>query len=79
MPGKCLGYISCGANLDRCIAAARELGIDVIPVRRTGEVRFTYPGMNRSIRVNGRRKDAPLAVVKFINEVWEMQRAPDAA
>jgi len=79
MPGKCLGRITCGANLDQCISAARELGIDVTTVRRTGEIRFTYPDMNRSIRVNRRRKDAPLAVVKFVNEVWRMQQAPDAA
>lgn len=75
MPGKCLGYISCGVNLDQCISAARELGIEVTAVRRTGEIRFAYPGMNRSVRINSRRKDAPLAVVKFVNEVWQFQQA----
>ena len=75
MPGKCLGYLTSGANLDKCVAAARELGIAVTSVRRTGEIRFTYPGMNRSIRVNSRRKDAPLALIKFINEVAKLQQA----
>jgi hypothetical protein len=75
MPGKCLGCLTLGANLDKCVSVARELGIEVTSVRRTGEIRFTHADMDRSIRVNRRRKDAPLAVIKFINEVWRKHQA----
>jgi hypothetical protein len=69
-----VGCLGSGINLNKSIQIARALGIRVTSVRRTGEIRFSFPGLERSVRVNGRRKDAPLALIKFINDVLRIQR-----
>lgn len=41
----------------------------VEPVRRTGEVRYRHPMMAKTARADGRRKDAPMHLVKFVHSV----------
>ena len=45
--------------------AARKMGVTVQACRRSGEIKFVFPS-GRQIKANGRRKDAPLVVVKAL-------------
>lgn len=54
-----------GTNLLDLVRLAPELGVEVTNVRRTGELRFRHPALTTSVRVNGRRKDAPRALTAF--------------
>lgn len=58
-----------GANLAEVIAHAREIGVEVLCVRRTGEIRFRHSSQPHTIRLNGRRKDASRAATTFVNKV----------
>lgn len=58
-----------GKNLAALVRRAPEIGIAVNPVRRTGELRFSHPAMNNTVRVNGRRKDSPRALTTFFIHV----------
>lgn len=49
------------------IAEAKRLGIEVEPVRRTGEVRFTSPFIDKPVTLNNRRSDSSRAVEKLID------------
>lgn len=62
-----------GCNLADAIRRALDLGISVQPVRRTGELRFTYPLLPDRPRVNGRRKDAPRALTDFVTRVERLR------
>ena len=61
-----------GLNLLDCIRLARRFGCDVQPVKRTGEIRFTHPKIEKSVRVDGRRKDASRALTAWLNRVARM-------
>lgn len=56
-------------NLEKSVRYARELGIDVTTKNRTGELVFSHPSVDRTVRANARRKDTPRAVVTFIRKV----------
>lgn len=58
-----------GANLIDCQRLARELGCEVTPVRKTGEILFYHPNASERMRVNGRRKDAPRVLTHWLNRV----------
>jgi hypothetical protein len=64
------GNFACsGLNLLDCIRLAKRFGCDVQPVKRTGEIRFTHPNIEKSVRVDGRRKDAPRALTAWLNRL----------
>lgn len=58
--------ISHGMNLKDGLAIARTMGCSVEPRRRTGEIQVVDPASRRRVLVNGRRKDAPRALTKFL-------------
>jgi hypothetical protein len=57
-----------GCNLREALIHATQLGCEVEYVNRTGEVRVYLPG-HRSVRLNGRRKDAPRALTTLLNQI----------
>lgn len=59
-----------GANLLDCEKSARQLGCNVEPVNGTGEIRFSHPKIQRTLTVDGRRKDAPRALTAWLNRVF---------
>ena len=61
--------IAQGCDLKHALQIARRNGISVEPVRRTGEIRFSHPSQSRTLRCNGRRKDAPRELVAFLRDV----------
>jgi NACalpha-BTF3-like transcription factor len=61
--------IASGANLRDCEKLAKQLGCDIETVNGTGEIRFSHPTIQKSIRVGGRRKDAPRALTAWLNGV----------
>jgi len=60
-----------GMNLRDAIDAARELGVSVESVRRTGELRFEVmiDGAPKRLVHNARRKDASAALVGFLRRL----------
>lgn len=59
------------------IAEAKRLGIEVEPVRRTGEVRFRSPLLGGpAVTMNHRRDDASRAVEKLIDRHYRMMVGP---
>jgi hypothetical protein len=56
-------------NLIDAERAARSLGVTVLKVYRTGEIRFMHPSFTRSVKVNERRKDAPRALLVALRKV----------
>jgi hypothetical protein len=59
------------------IAEAKRLGIEVEPVRRTGEVRFRSPLLGGPpVTMNHRRDDASRAVEKLIDRHYRMLVGP---
>lgn len=57
-----------GASLRVAEREARRLGVEVGPVRGTGEILFRAPNGSR-VRVNGRRKDASLVLVRWLQQL----------
>lgn len=58
-----------GTSLRNCVSLALQLGCDVESVKGTGETRFGHPSVGKSVRVNGRRKDAPLSLISWLNRL----------
>lgn len=67
--------IHSGMNLREALRAAERMGCRVMPVRRTGEMRVLYPAIG-SVRLNGRRTDAPRALTQLLKAV---RNAPGAS
>lgn len=65
-------HVSHGTNLRGLIRRAPLFGIEVSPVRRTGELRFSHPSLHNTVRVNGRRKDAPRALTAYFATVEQL-------
>jgi hypothetical protein len=59
-----------GINLLDCERIAKRLGCAVRLVNGTGEIRFAHPKIQKSVRVDGRRKDAPRALTAWLNRVY---------
>lgn len=62
-------HIVRGADLSDCVAYTIQLGGTVEPVRRTGELRFSHPAADKTVRVNGRRKDAPRQLTTWLKHL----------
>ena len=45
-------------SLRKALRQAKQLGCEIRPIRKTGELRVTGPGWR--MKINGRRKDCPL-------------------
>jgi len=58
-----------GVNLLDCQKIAKRLGCDIQTVTGTGEIRFSHPKIRKSVRVDGRRKDAPRALTAWLNRI----------
>lgn len=67
--------IHSGMNLREALRAANRMGCDVRPVRRTGELRVLHRGTG-SVRLNGRRTDAPRALTQLLMAVRKAAAAP---
>jgi hypothetical protein len=61
--------IPAGGNLVDCWRDAEKLGCTVGPVAGTGEIRFEHPIIPESVRVDGRRKDAPRRLTCWLNKL----------
>ncbi len=64
-----------GENLARLLVHARGLGIQVHPLRRTGELQLSHWSQSERPRLNGRRKDAPRHATSFVLRVERLLRA----
>jgi hypothetical protein len=60
-----------GMDLRKALRAARKAGCLVVKIKATGEVRVSHPKVRITVRVNGRRKDAPRALTNFIKKVGD--------
>lgn len=58
-----------GMSLRNGVSLALQNGCIVEPVRGTGEIRFRHPALAKSVRVNGRRKDASLALISWLRQI----------
>ncbi len=54
-----------------------DLGGDVVPLHRTGEVQYRHPLLRETPRADGRRKDAPMHLVKFVRRVIDAKGLND--
>lgn len=59
-------------ELDRLLA---ELGGRAVFLRRTGEIAYEHPALPERPRADGRRKDAPFHLVRFVRRLVAL--APD--
>lgn len=53
------------------------LGGEIVPIRRTGEMRYVHPEFANTIRTNGRRSDVPAALLSRINQLLRKKAAND--
>lgn len=53
------------------------LGGEMIPVRRTGEMRYVHPHFDSTIRANDRRSDVPAVLLSRINQLLKTKAAND--
>lgn len=53
------------------------LGGEIVPVRRTGEMRYLHPTFPRSVRANDRRSDVPAVLLSRINQLLKTAAAND--
>lgn len=65
-----VGGIVCN-NLNYAVRIARRLGATVGPIRRTGEIRFWFPGL-RPLTHNARRKDSSRALRGWLRDLEQL-------
>jgi hypothetical protein len=53
------------------------LGGQMIPVHRTGEMRYVHPAFQNTIRANDRRSDVPAVLLSRINRILRTRAAND--
>ncbi len=58
-----------GVNRRELDAIFRDLGGVVVPIHRTGEIKYVHPLFCQQPRADGRRKDAPRHLVRFVLHV----------
>lgn len=63
--------IPVGIALREAVKLARKLGGAVTPQHKTGELLFVHPSTSERVRVNGRRKDTPRALVVWLRSIHE--------
>lgn len=47
----------------------RALGGAVVILRRTGDIQYSHPSVDKTVRANSRRKDAPRSLTDFAMRV----------
>ena len=62
-----------GANLRHTLREAESMGCRVATIRRTGELRISHPAIDRTVKLNGRRKDTPRALTCFLRRIAELK------
>lgn len=55
-------------SLRDAIEIAWSLGVVVEDVRRTGEIRFRFPGRAQPLRITRNRKDAPRKLLSLLRQ-----------
>lgn len=58
-----------GTNLRTARSRFIALGGTVTYARRTGEEKFSHPALERSVKVNARRKDAGRELTQMIHRI----------
>ena len=58
-----------GMDLVKALRIAKDIGCQVVPVRRTGEIRVSHADALRSCLVNARRKDCSRRLVVFLRRI----------
>jgi hypothetical protein len=58
-----------GGNRLNAFRRARDMGCSITPINGTGEYRVSHPLLRLSVRVNGRRKDAPRHLIVYLKHV----------
>ncbi len=53
------------------------LGGWVVPIKRTGELRYGHVSMSHPVRANGRRKDVPAVLLSRLNQLIRAEAAND--
>lgn len=53
------------------------LGGEMIPVRRTGEMRYAHPAFHSTVRANNRRTDVPAVLLSRINQLLKTKAVND--
>lgn len=53
------------------------LGGQMVPVRRTGEMRYSHPSFLDTVRANDRRSDVPAILLSRINQLLKTRAAND--
>lgn len=61
-----------GINRRQLDALLIALGGEVIALHRTGEVVYRHPFLPARPRADGRRKDAPAHLVKFVRQLMHL-------
>jgi hypothetical protein len=64
-----INKVNRGTSLRNCISLALQIGCVVENVPGTGETRFGHRAVGRSVRVNGRKKDAPRSLISWLNRL----------
>lgn len=59
-------------ELDRLLS---ELGGSAVFLRRTGEIAYSHPALPERPRADGRRKDAPFHLVRFVRRLLALAPA----
>lgn len=63
-----------GINRNRLDAILVESGGAIRELRGTGEIAYSHPAIPQRPRANGRRKDAPAHLVRFVRRVMQLGR-----
>lgn len=63
--------LSGNPNLDKLLAEARRLGLDVALVKSTGEVRVR--GLGTTLTLNARKKEGPGALRNLLRRAQDME------
>lgn len=62
-------------ELRKTLKVLKDYGYLTVPVRRTGELRVIPPNGGPTIRLNGRRKDAPRVLIALLHKLAGGRRA----
>lgn len=72
-PNACLPFVPhYGINRRELDRVLLQLGGQATHLRRTGEIAYSHPALVERPRADGRRKDAPLHLVRFVRRIFEM-------
>ncbi len=72
-------HIHKGMSLREAIRIAQALGVEVSIPHGTGEIRFRFHVLKKSVRVNARRPDVSRKLVGYLRLVAAITAAPSSA